>query len=446
MRDFWDTREELSAIRSFAHSRMLSADAVLAATLARVAVLVPPTIQLPAIIGSRSPLSTYVGIVSASGGGKSSAWAAAGELIGTPAGAAAYAQVGMGSGEGIIEHLSATGDDDHREHENLLLEADEIGGLETLAGRTGATLAGVLKTGWSGGLLHNANRSASGKVEAGTYALGCYVGIQPKAAGWLLDATGDGFFQRFVFFRGNDDTVPVDAADTGERLSIAIPRPGDLDAGALHVESSIRKVIRADRLRAVRNVDLGVERIDSHRNLIRLRLAALLAILCKSFIVRWDDWQLAGTILERSDALADGMRAVVAESARDAAVAVASARLDVAERVEATTIGKASVRIVGLLTDKYDAASKVRKRLTNSLRGSFDDALDVLEASGQIEVKSTGDGRWIRRRAVTPSPRHPLKTLGSEGVTAGDASPLPNPDQHVTRAREAWATTKGTAA
>ncbi|GAB3389185.1 hypothetical protein GCM10027568_11070 [Humibacter soli] len=418
---FWETRSELTLIRDFAHSRMLSADAVLAAVLARITVLIPPTVMLPAIVATRSPLSTYFGIVSPSGGGKTSAWLASGELIGNPPLAAAYAQVGLGSGEGIIEQLKAD-EDGHRDVENLLVEADEIGAMTTLIGRTGSNLAGNLKTAWSGGLLHNANRHESGKVEAHTYNIGMFVGVQPRAAHELLQATGDGFFQRFVFFRGNDASVPDDCREPDERINITIPPSGDLV-----VCGPIRERIRQDRLAAVRNTELGDVRTNSHRNLIRLRLSALLSILRDGNAVDWSDWELAGSILDRSDELADGMRSVVAQSAQEMATARAVARLNVVDSIELTTFDRAKARIIERLSvDEWTPAAKVRKGLTASLRGSFDGAVDALESSGEIEVLNIAGqgtpGRILRIRGGIASPPPPPENTG--GDTGDGLSPV----------------------
>ena len=70
---FYDERPALAHIRDAAYSRARSADAVLGCVLARLAVLTPPTVRLPAPVDSEGTLDLCVAIIGRSGAGKSGA-------------------------------------------------------------------------------------------------------------------------------------------------------------------------------------------------------------------------------------------------------------------------------------------------------------------------------------------------------------------------------------
>ncbi len=65
---WWEQRAELTHIRQAAHARARSADAVFGVVLARVAALVPPTVTLPAVVGTVGTLDLLVGLIARSGG------------------------------------------------------------------------------------------------------------------------------------------------------------------------------------------------------------------------------------------------------------------------------------------------------------------------------------------------------------------------------------------
>jgi hypothetical protein len=61
--EFWDARPALAHIRDFAYARMCSPWAVLGAVILNVLHHVPPGVTLPALIGGRGSLNTFVATV-----------------------------------------------------------------------------------------------------------------------------------------------------------------------------------------------------------------------------------------------------------------------------------------------------------------------------------------------------------------------------------------------
>jgi hypothetical protein len=156
--DVWQARPELDHIRRAAHSRGRSADAVLVATLARIAADTPHTVRLPAIVGAPCGLTIIAAISGPPGSGKSTAANIATELIPAQVLKPECDGVPPGSGEGFIELLFdwvTEPDPDtgkktrvHRQtRHNAYMYVDEGEVLTKLAGRqSGATLLPLLRS------------------------------------------------------------------------------------------------------------------------------------------------------------------------------------------------------------------------------------------------------------------------------------------------------------
>lgn len=293
---FWERRQALHKIRQAAHSRLCSADAVLGAVLARVAALTPPTVTLPAIIGNRASLNVIHGIVASSGGGKSAAVGVAAELLPWPMGDH-LETLPPGSGEGLVEafHGVVTVDgkrEKRQTRDRLLMYLDEGQALAELGARKGATLLPVLRTAWFGQLLGNANASVDTRrvLNAHTYRLAVIIGVQLEHAAPILADVAGGTPQRFAWFNAMDPGVPETSPEWPATIEVSPPPPGEMD-----VHPDIRNELQAHRIGVVRG-EIAVEEIDAHHNLVKLKLAALLAILDERRTVNTDDWQLAGMI------------------------------------------------------------------------------------------------------------------------------------------------------
>src|SRR5690606_2539361 len=97
---WWTRRPELKHIYEHARLYRAAPAAVLGYVLARVAAQTPPTVTLPAIMGSPGSLNYYAALVGPSGAGKGRA-TGAGKSAVTFAGGNLYETAGIGSGEGV---------------------------------------------------------------------------------------------------------------------------------------------------------------------------------------------------------------------------------------------------------------------------------------------------------------------------------------------------------
>jgi hypothetical protein len=305
--EFYDTRPELAHIRQAAHARARSADAVLGVVLARVAALVPPTLRLPAIVGSTATLDVVVALIGHSGSGKSSSADVAAELV--PIGGDDVAVLALGSGEGLIEaYLDHVDEIDEKGkikqakrqvRRGVLAMLDEGQALAEMGNRRGSTLMPTIRSAWSGGRLGQANASDDRKrhLAAGEYRFALVAGFQLEHATALIDDAAGGTPQRFLWFAAEDPTIPDDAPAWPDPLRWKMPRH---TVNPLGVDDRVANEIRGRALARSRGV-VVVDPLDAHRDLSRMKVAGLLAIMADRLTIDVDDWRLAGDVLDASD-------------------------------------------------------------------------------------------------------------------------------------------------
>lgn len=327
--DFWAARPVLQHIRQAAHARARSADIVLGGVLARVASLVPPELQADTGVGSPASLNLLVNLLGPSGSGKSSAAWIPRQLITPPPGLDYLDELPLGTGEGIAEafmgekavetgEIYASGPNKGKPkterirtqaRANALFYADEGESLtKQLFGRNGATIGEAVRRAWNGGTIgqFNGQKVNTRVINGGTYSLGIVVGFQPETALPLLDDAAAGTPQRFLWVSSTDPTIPEDIVKDPGPLDLALIRHGFGNNPKITFASDIlREIRRDDWERATGAVKLPP--LDSHKPLMRIKLASLLAILANRTHVTVEDWQLALVMWETSCELRDAL-------------------------------------------------------------------------------------------------------------------------------------------
>ncbi len=305
---FWDARPELGRIRQAAHAASLSADAVLGAALARVATLAPPTLTMDTGFGMPASMNVVIGLVGPSGAGKTTAVAAARKLVPIDR-TDIVADVPLGSGEGLVDLFFETFTESvngrkvrtkRRTKTAALACLDEGQALAEMGNRKGATLMPTIRSSWSGETIGQANASEETKriVKAGTYRLALVVGFQATAVGAMLADQETGTAQRFALFSATDPTIPLEPTTWPEEVLFEVPPT--ITGQTVTVTDKIKKEIRA-RAHAVRSGAIAPDPLDSHRDLNRLKVAGLLAILAGRTDINLEDWMLAGMVMDTSD-------------------------------------------------------------------------------------------------------------------------------------------------
>jgi energy-coupling factor transporter ATP-binding protein EcfA2 len=327
--DFWDARPTLRHIRQAAHSRARSGDIVFGGLLARLSSLLPPELRADTGVGSPACMNMFVVLLGASGSGKSSAAWIPRRLLPPPPRIDFLDELPLGSGEGIAEAYMGeqeveTGEifrggpkkgDPKTEtvraqiRHNALFYADEGEALtKQLFGRNGATVGESLRRAWTGGTIgqFNGHKINTRVIESGTYSLGMVIGFQPETALPLLEDAPAGTPQRFLWFSSIDPSIPEDVVDDPGLLDLALIRRGfGLQPAVTFATELLRQIRVDDRARATGETRLPP--LDSHKPLMLVKLAALLAILDNRVDVVVEDWQLAETVWATSCELRDAL-------------------------------------------------------------------------------------------------------------------------------------------
>ncbi len=277
---FWDVHHVLRDIRSVAWSSRnpCAADALLGVCLARISAMTPIGTQV-----NGSTLNHFTAIVGTSGIGKSLSNRIGQELIpdiGTPLDGRP-----VGSGEGLIEaYLRRHKNPDTKEYEKIqhhhsaYFYVDEGEQLLRTTKRESSTTLGTLRSAWSGSVLGQLNASAdtTRMLPKDFYRMSLVIGFQPEYVAGLLADDAAGTPQRFLFVSAHDRYIP-DVPECS-RTCIDVPIPY---RGSIHVDSEILRFMDGTRRKQMRG-EIAIDRHDTHRTLMHLRIAALLSILCGS--------------------------------------------------------------------------------------------------------------------------------------------------------------------
>ncbi len=407
---FWEQREILTHIREFARSRSVAPYAVLGAVLRRAITLTPPWVQLPPTVGDAASVNLFTVSVGRSGQGKDAANGVAnaavvfvdsddGVIEDPPA------AVGIGTGEGLAKALRPTGDDDEVPT-RINLTVPEIGTLGAIAARQGATVIGELLKAYMGQALGftNARRETTSFVPAHTYRLCLGVGAQPENAEVFMSREKDGLPQRFLWLPTVDPYAPPPTDDQGDpvraaRVVVPTSFPSVIPGTPYFVRTpeSARSMIKQHRHLVVIG-DTGVDPLDGHLMLTRLKVGFGLALLEGRKHITDDDWRVAGQLIDISNRVRAGLFATLADRRKKANAARAGEQADrqviIDDRLTQERHRRVSEAIVRKLQRVGNATRReLAKAVTSALRDDFEPVFDTLLDNGT--VTPVGDGRYV---------------------------------------------------
>ncbi|MEU9789079.1 hypothetical protein AB0E27_00395 [Streptomyces sparsogenes] len=324
--EFWARRAVHQHIRQAAHAEGSSGDVLFYSLLARLSAMVSHHIAAVSGIGGRASLNTFAAIVGPSGGGKSIGTKVARSLM-PPLDPEFRDGLPIGSGEGIAEAFMGTVDEETGEihskgplkgdpvtkkvrkqvRHNAYFYVDEGQTLARLAERAGSVLGETLRRAAVGETLGqtNASEERTRYVAAGSYSLGMVVGFQPSTAMPVLADASTGTPQRFLWAWSADPSIP-------DRPPLS---PGPLPVNPAAIQPSDRlDIVLPERIRgelwaqhvARNRGELEFDELDGHANLMKVKLAALLALLDGGRTeATEEDWELAETVWASSCAVRD---------------------------------------------------------------------------------------------------------------------------------------------
>jgi hypothetical protein len=388
---FWEARPELAAVRQHARAAMASPWAVLGCVLARVALSVPPSVVLPPLGNDSSAvasLNVFVGLVGPSGVGKGVATAAAEGFLDIAPGAGRLIEKRpLGSGEGI-SHMFVDTDSEGESTPaiySVWFDVPEIDTLTALVGRQASTTSSELRKMFSGEGLGFQNSDATRRkiAPSHSYRAALVAGVQPLKAGPLLDDSAGGTPQRFLWLPATDPGAPDVAPDAPEPLAWSSPvLATEHRRTPLTVAASIKTVLRAERLARLRE-ELTDD--NGQQSLVRLKVAALVALLARRTDVTEGDWQLADYIMTVSNHTRTRMRDALRVDAAQAVRARAEARAAFDEHQDDANVHRTAQKVLAKLTTEPTSASVVRSALGKNLRDYFEAATDELIRRGLVE-------------------------------------------------------------
>jgi hypothetical protein len=430
--EFYESRAVLKHMRDYAHSRGTSADPVLYAGLTRISGMVPHQCRLETGIGSPrgASLNLFAAPIGPTGTSKSSSASVARNLYPVPKFPDFADGLPLGSGEGIAEAFMGWEEQDTGEvyktgdkkgepktksvrcqtRHNAFLVADEGEAFSKMTERSGATLGPTVRTAWYGGTLgnQNADPNRNRNIPEGSYSLGMLIGFQPETVLSLLRDDATGTPARFVYCHTIDPTIPAEPVSYW-RPDIP-PTPFAPAPSRMHLQQSIaREVWQHHHARQSGAVE--VSRLDAHRNLTKLKLAALLALLEGRTDVNEDDWRLAGVMWDVSCKVRDHYLAYGATA--DAADRLAR-NMHHADREGLAEVRRQQVRNASTMVERvarliaryvHDpvkpsrTVGDVNRRLESPLRQHLTEALDYAVLEGWIEVNGTNVSRGPSRPA-----------------------------------------------
>jgi hypothetical protein len=410
--------EQLEKIYLWARARYAAPWAVFFGVLLRVAASVPPSVQLPPVIGGRASLNLFCAFVGKSGSGKGvsdnvarASWP--GHIIELP----------IGSGEGIAEQFARG--KAKESSVGVIFTVSEIDKLAGIAGRSGSILLAELKAAAMGEPIGQANakEDTSRIVEAHAYRMCLSVGAQPGHTSVIFNDTTGGTPQRFLWAPTTDPDMPDEATDVPAPLDMVLPtwQPGE--DGVVEIVyglPAIKQTVVAAHLARQRGEGNA---LDGHILLTRCKVAALLAIMHGRIEVTQWDWEKSAEVMAvshrtRTDLVEYGVQATLEQARREG-----EKRAVMSEAHDRYALNSVKASVVRFLGVGEQAGGDLKRRLGSSSgrRKFFDPAIAELIEEGVIESVSVPGGTRYRLTRAGHGDRagHPTDLQLKAGDHAG---------------------------
>lgn len=302
--------------------------------------------------------------------------------------------------KGLARLFKGRGDDEpaiSRAH----LIVPEVGTLEALARRQGATLSAELLKAFMGEPLgfSDAYNDTTTAIPAHSYRLCLGVGVQPENADFFLSREKDGFPQRFLWLPTVDPHAPTVRPAPVEPIDVVVPDFGT-DRYEVPIPVQAADEIDAHRHRVLIGAD-DVDPLDGHLMLTRLKVGFALAVLAGRKAIHADDWKIAGELIDLSVEVRSEMQSAVAERRRrenqTKALDAADREAIIAARLSETTQKRVAQAITRKLQRSGSATRhELRQSCASAIRADFEPVFQMF-LDKQFIVSSEGnDGKADR--------------------------------------------------
>ena len=396
---FYESTPYLRHIRQAAHALRVAPDAVLVATLCRIAAATPPATYIDT--PEPTPLNLIGALIAAPGNGKSLANSTAIRLV-PDLGLGVNDSLPLGTGEGLVESyfesISVVNDNGKGKHfekrqafKSGYFYCDEGETLFTLTTRKGATILQTLRTAWSGGVLGNTNANVETrrKLERNSYRACVVVAFQPSCGSALVADSHGGTPQRFIFASATDIDMPT--------IAPSVPGVLGYDATnepvAIQVHAEILRELDTNKVNRARGT-VQVDALDTHVDYNRLRVAALFALLDHRRIIELSHWNNATLVLDNSKQVRRTLDYWAALNRRDEVDALENERDYIDDKRETNkqtrTIKRLTDNLIRMVErqpgDLTQAQALSRLRL-DRYQVTPDEIVSAVMATNRIEIK-----------------------------------------------------------
>jgi hypothetical protein len=385
--------EQLEKIYGWARARYAAPWAVFFGVLLRVAASVPPSVQLPPVIGGHASLNLFCAFV-----GKSGSLKGVSDNVARAAWPADIIELPIGSGEGIAEQFARVKAGEASIP--VIFTVSEIDKLAGIAGRAGSILLAELKAAAMGEPIGQANakEDTSRIVEAHSYRMCLSVGAQPGHTGVIFNDTTGGTPQRFLWAPTTDPDMPDVASDAPAPLDTVLPTWEPGEGGVVEIvygPPEIKRAVVAGHLARQRGEGNA---LDGHILLLRCKVAALLAIMHGRVEVTTWDWEKSAEVMAvsdrtRSELVEYGVQATLEQARREG-----EKRAVMSEAHDRYALNSVKASVVRFLGVGEQAGGDLKRRLGTSSgrRKFFDPAIAELIEEGVIKSISVPGGTRYR--------------------------------------------------
>jgi hypothetical protein len=313
--DFWESREYLSAIRQAAWDAGRCPEAYLGGVMSAYYTIIPGSVRLEALAGGiESPLNYYVAMCGQPGAGKSGAISAGHTLVGVRDSKDPNATHRFGvvprSGEAFPQIATIPQPKNRDEvpltplyRNGFQIVFDEGMALATQNDRGNSTTLSMLCTAWSGlpgsmvgGVLARGEESYPADLVRISMVMGIQFGI--GASLFTGSVAAQGFPARLVCF-ATDRPGSIEQRKRSNVGQLSLPRPRSDPAHPLLLTFP-QEVWQEVTLWDDRRQREGVDPLDGHQMLVRMRSAGGFALMDGAAQVDPIHWQLAGELEKHS--------------------------------------------------------------------------------------------------------------------------------------------------
>jgi hypothetical protein len=294
--EFWNSSDQLRAIRLYSHYRYASADAVFGNLLSRIAAYLPNTTRVRTIVNENTSLNFMTAVVGESESGKTLAGGVAKEIFAGDRVLGAIEHC-IGSGQGVCEAYMGTIEIPPKHGEkkpekkriqvrhNALVMADEGTQILGILARAEEILGAVLCSAFVGEQFGTKNASDMTTRHVTNYCFGLRVNFQPNIIAPLLAQAGIGLPSRFLYLSATDPAAEERCGMFAERPKIEIMK----GVKQMHCAKSINEEARERRKNSLCG-KLISEPLEKHYLLMLYKVAALLCYIEGRDSVTENDW------------------------------------------------------------------------------------------------------------------------------------------------------------